>query len=137
MTRPLLQVLLIADSRGDKVRVVRALQAGRYVPQCRRVATMAALRRALAVDGWDVLVCEVPLDGLELDRVLEVVRETAPGLPILLMSAGRERDLREPLLGGAARGFVNKLRLDDLAAMVAFVRTQSARGRAGLRGGAL
>jgi DNA-binding NarL/FixJ family response regulator len=124
MTTAPLRLLLVDDHEADRREIIRALERGGFGGYCQRAATINTLRRALRVkEAWNLVVCDAPLGQLAIDRVLELVHQRAPALPILLMSAAPEGAFRDQLLDGRADGFVSKQRLADLPAMVAFLRT--------------
>jgi CheY-like chemotaxis protein len=125
MTPVSLHVLLVDEHRTAKQDIVRSLQHGGYHPRCQRVGTMGTLRRALRhTADWDLVVCDTPLRELPLDPVLQLVRTTRPALPIVLVSSAAEREFESQFADGRVDGFVSATRLDDLAAMVAFLRLQ-------------
>jgi two-component system cell cycle sensor histidine kinase/response regulator CckA len=81
-----LRVLVVEDSEPDAELLLRELGRAGHAVVCRRVETLEALREALLVEVWDVIISDFSLptfDGLE---ALALVRELELELPFIMLS---------------------------------------------------
>ena len=110
-----LRILIIDDSDDDAQLIVRALRTARIAVEPVRVDTYRALLAALAdARGWDVVVCDHQMPGLDAARVLSLARSSMPTVPIVLVCGHYPMDLWHELGSGLATRFVCKNQLTDL-----------------------
>jgi DNA-binding NtrC family response regulator len=103
-----LEVLLVEDD-DDHAELVRlSVDRSSAFRVKRRVASLAGAREALAGETFDAVVLDMMLpDGQGLDNV-EAVTAVAPEMPIVVLTALRERDLGLRAIRTGAQDFVEK-----------------------------
>lgn len=109
-----LRVVVIEDSADDAELLRFALEDGGLRVECLRVFTEPALREALAGFSANVVLSDLNIPGFSGERALEVVRETAPGLPFVFVTGWEGESAA--LEGADAR--VLKESLDTLPALL-------------------
>lgn len=81
-----LRLLHVEDVESDSKLLLRALRTQGYEPSVERVETPEAMRAALALPGWELVISDWALprfDGLAAFRVAEELR---PDLPFIIIS---------------------------------------------------
>jgi signal transduction histidine kinase/DNA-binding NarL/FixJ family response regulator len=109
-----LKVLFVEDSADDAELEARELRAAGYEVVCDRVESLDALRRALELDVWEVVISDFNLPGFTGLDALELVRATRPGLPFILVSGTLGEDAAVNAIKAGADEYVlkgNTLRL--------------------------
>ena len=81
-----LRLLLAEDSEDDEALVLRALRAGGYEVQHRRVETPEAMSAALDGGAWDVVISDYHMPGFSAPEAFRVVRERGLDLPFIIVS---------------------------------------------------
>lgn len=110
-----LRVLIIDDSDDDAQLIVRALRTAGIEVDSVRVDTHPALTAALSDErGWDVIVCDHLMPGLDAARVMGLARTAMATVPILLVCGHYPMELWHELGSGLATRFVCKNQLTDL-----------------------
>lgn len=85
MARPL-RALLVADSEDEIVgRVLEELTRADYAVAHERVDSPAALRSALVLPDWEVILCEYNLRHFSAPAALAVLRDTGFDIPFLVL----------------------------------------------------
>lgn len=92
MTEPL-NVLVVEDSETDFILIERQLRRHGLNTRCRRVASCRELNDALAEGGWNVVLSDYTVPGMDFDDSLRLIQERLPDLPVILISGsiGEER----------------------------------------------
>lgn len=97
-----IRVLFLEDSEDDVLLVVRHLTRGGYTVDSLRVDTPDAFRAALRVGGWDVVLSDYSLPGLDALQAITLFKEFAIDIPFLVISgAVGEETAVEVLKSGA------------------------------------
>jgi len=88
-----LQVLIVDDSPDDAELVLRELRRADFKVVSRRVETRSAMADALSNESWDVVLCDYSMPEFDALSAMAVLRETAPDVPLLVVSGtiGEER----------------------------------------------
>ena len=121
-----LRVLLVEDSDADALLLDVELRRQGFVPEVQRVETEASLRTALE-RPWDVVLADYSLPRLSAVRALAVVKESAPDLPLIVVSGSvGEEDLVAVMRAGAS-DYVLK---DNLSRLAAAIRRELAEAEA-------
>jgi diguanylate cyclase (GGDEF)-like protein/PAS domain S-box-containing protein len=109
-----LRLLVIEDEQADFLLLSRYLRTQDFPAHCIRVATTLELEQALAAGGWDAVLVDYFLPGMDFLATLELIRARHPELPVILVSGaiGEERAVELLRLGVA--DFVLKDRLSRL-----------------------
>lgn len=113
MAEPL-QLLVIEDSETDFLLIRRQLRRQGLAARCRRVASLGALREALEEGGWDAVLSDYNVPGLDFGESLGLVQEQRPDLPVILVSGSLGEERAVELLKQGVRDFVLKDRLGRL-----------------------
>ena len=110
-----LRFLVIEDSEADFLLHQRNLVKNGMAADLHRVESSAGLEAALAETGWDAVISDYNLPGMEFRSTLERLKDRLPGVPIILVSGniGEETALR--LLKEGVWDFVWKDRPAGLA----------------------
>ncbi len=92
MTEPL-KVLIVEDSETDFFLIERQLRRHGLNARCRRVASYRELNEVLAEGGWNVVLSDYTVPGMDFDDSLRLIQERLPDLPVILISGsiGEER----------------------------------------------
>jgi PAS domain S-box-containing protein/diguanylate cyclase (GGDEF)-like protein len=115
---PPLRVLLVEDSAADAELILRALQALPAAIEHARVASAAALRRALAEFAPDVVLSDFSMPGFSGQEALAIAQEHLPGIPFLFVSGTIGEELAIEALQRGAADYVLKENLRRLAPAV-------------------
>ncbi len=81
-----ISILLIEDDSNDAALIRRALRDYSQEITHLRVDTEEALLTAIGARQWDIALCDHALPKLSLDVVLGILKEFAPGLPIVMVT---------------------------------------------------
>lgn len=107
ITEPKLPTVLVIDDKEINLRLVRAyLQAEPY-----RVVTSDDPQEALQVierDPPDLILLDLMMPVLDGFVVLELLKEVAPGVPVVVITGLDERDARLRGLAAGARDYLTK-----------------------------
>ena len=80
-----LRILIIEDSEGDTLFVVRRLERSGFTPIWKRVDTIESLRAALAEETWDIAFSDYSMLGLGIRDALALVKERGLDLPFIVL----------------------------------------------------
>src|SRR2546430_10543622 len=92
MSPPPLRVLVVEDRAEDAELSVRELQRAELDCETRRVDTAEAFRRALTDFAPDVVLADYTVPGFGGMAALEIVRATAPALPLIIVTGSPEEE---------------------------------------------
>src|SRR5947207_558549 len=70
-----LRILIIEDSEGDTLFLVRRLERSGFTPIWKRVDSIESLRTALAEESWDIAFSDYSMPGLRIRDALALVKE--------------------------------------------------------------
>ncbi len=126
---PRLRLLVVEDSEADFSLHVRNLARHGTEADLLRVDTLAALEEALQVRGWDAVISDYSLPGLEFAQVLARVRRKLPDVPFILVSGSIGEEAAVALLRQGVWDFVWKDRPARLSQALGHC-LEEARGRA-------
>ena len=108
------RVLVIEDLEADFRLLQRHLQRQGLGQDCRRVASPAALDEALQQGGWQVVLADHQLPGMDFNTLLQRLVQALPGVPVILVSGAIGEELAVDLLHCGVADFVFKDRLARL-----------------------
>jgi len=126
---PRLRLLVVEDSEADFSLHVRNLARHGTQADLLRVDTLAGLEEALQDGGWDAVISDYSLPGLEFSQVLARVRRKLPDVPFILVSGSIGEEAAVALLRQGVWDFVWKDRPARLSQALAHC-LEEARGRA-------
>jgi len=113
-----LRILIVEDVAEDAALMQRELaQAGGEVTS-KRVETEGELREALALGGWDAVLCDYTLPQFSGKRALIIVRAIDPDLPFIYVSGTMGEDVAVEAMKSGAQDYVMKNNLKRLAPAV-------------------
>lgn len=81
-----LAVLVIEDSPSDFRLIDREIRHGGLQAQCFRVETLEDLIGALETGGWDIILSDYSVPGLNFESNLSLIRGRCPDIPVILVS---------------------------------------------------
>lgn len=110
-----LHVLIVDPSQERALQLVRSLKRGDYRPDYRRVDQAEDFEAALAVCGWDVVLCLDSVPELPIERVLATLRDKAMDAPVLVVSLETTEAKAPQWMAAGAQDFI---RYDDLSRLV-------------------
>jgi signal transduction histidine kinase len=80
------RVLIVDDSEADALLLSKALQAGGYRVQCRRIDTAPRLREALAQDTWDIVLYANAIESSEASAAMAALSASGLDLPVIVVA---------------------------------------------------
>ncbi|EGJ11804.1 MULTISPECIES: response regulator [Rubrivivax] len=108
------RILVIEDLETDYQLLRRQLQQHGLGADCRRAASPEAVRAALAEGGWQLVLADHSLPGLDFDATLAEVRLRLPEVPVILVTGTIGEELAVDLLRRGVADFVLKDRMARL-----------------------
>ena len=109
-----LNVLVIEDSDDDAILICEELKRGAYNPHFDRIETADALKRALSVKDYDVIISDYTLPQFTALEALRIVKTSGKDVPVIVVSGSvREHTIVEVMRAGA-RDYVMKENLTRL-----------------------
>ena len=109
-----LRLLLVEDSADDAELIARILRRSGFSLTCHRVETAQAMEEALARHGWDLVIADYSLPSFDGLAALRLLRERAPDLPFILVSASVGEDTAVEAMKAGANDYVLKHNLARL-----------------------
>ena len=100
-------VLIIEDSPADFLLLRRQLERRGVLGRCRHVEDDQALEQALR-EPWDAVLTDYHLPGMDVTRIVRMVREVDPLMPVLLVSGSIGEERAVELLRAGLTDFVAK-----------------------------
>ncbi len=95
-----------ASPDRERVRVILAQEPGGF--ELVEVADRAAFEERLGAGAWDLALCGLPLPGYPGLQVLDAVRASGDGLPVVLLGNPGEAGAASEALRRGASGFIAK-----------------------------
>ncbi len=114
MGKPL-HVLLIEDSENDAMLIQRHIQRHGFDVSALRVDRSADLEQALVSGHWDVAITDHNLPGLDSGMVLDLIRNRAPDLPVIIVSGMIGEEIAVSAMKSGAHDYIMKDNLSRLA----------------------
>ncbi|MBK1688013.1 response regulator [Rubrivivax gelatinosus] len=108
------RILIIEDLETDYELVRRLLRQHGMGADCRRAASPEAVRHALGEGGWQIVLADHSLPGLDFDATLAEVRARLPEVPVILVTGTVGEELAVDLLRRGVADFVLKDRMARL-----------------------
>jgi len=106
-----LKILLIEDEQADFLLIDRQIRRSALQAELRWVRDSAELTAALHEDGWDLILSDYRVAGLDFTVTLESLKASKPGVPIILVSGSIGEETAVELLKSGLSDFVLKDRL--------------------------
>ncbi len=109
-----LRVLMIEDAQSDADLLVRTLMRAGFEIVHRRVDTAATMRKALADDTWDLILCDHHMPGFDAPRALAVYREFGLDIPFIIVSGAIDEETAVAMMRAGAHDYMRKSNLGRL-----------------------
>jgi PAS domain S-box-containing protein len=116
--RVALRAIVVEDSEIDLLVLLSRLKAAGYDVHHRWVDSLDALRAALPAEPWDVIISDYVLSDFDGLDVLNVVRESAPDLPFIVVSGAIGDDVAVAAMRAGAQDYLRKPNLHRLPAII-------------------
>jgi two-component system sensor histidine kinase UhpB len=117
MTAPL-RLLIVEDVEDDVLMILRELRQGGFDPLHSTVSSAREMRQALASQSWDIIISDYSLPAFSGLAALEIARETAPDLPVVIVSGAIGEETAVALMKAGAQDYVMKSALGRLVPAV-------------------
>src|SRR5437870_1206933 len=117
MSRPL-RVLLVEDQEDDALLVLRALRAGGFRPESKRVETPEAMALALAEGSWDIVISDYAMPKFSGSDALALLRESGLDVPFIVVSGTIGEDVAVTTMKAWANDYLMKGHLTRLTPAV-------------------
>ncbi len=103
-----LSILIVEDAPDDAEILLRHVSRGRPYVTHKTVDSIDDVVRALSTRTWDVVLCDFNLVGFNALAVLDVVREQAPGTPVIVVSGKIGEETAISTLKAGAADYIMK-----------------------------
>jgi PAS domain S-box-containing protein len=113
-----LRLLQIEDDESDAELIVRQLSRAGYAVDGIRVETAEAMRAAITVRLWDVIICDYRLPSFDAPEALAVLQSTGRDIPFLVVSGTIGEDAAVAMMKAGAHDYLMKDNLKRLAGAV-------------------
>lgn len=120
-----LRVLYVEDDPDDVTILLRVLQQAGRPAEVVQVDTAAALREALADDGWDVVLSDYVVPGFGAPEALGIVRASGHDLPFIVVSGAVGEERAVEMMRAGAADYVSKHNLQRLVPVIDRERAQA------------
>lgn len=117
MTTPL-HLLIVEDVEDDVLMILRELRQGGFDPVHHTVSSAQEMRQALAGRSWDIIISDYSLPAFSGMAALEIAREIAPDLPVIIVSGAIGEETAVALMKAGAQDYVMKSALGRLVPAV-------------------
>jgi CheY-like chemotaxis protein len=133
MPKPL-RILIVEDSEDDLLLILRHLRQSGYEPIFERVYTPAALKAALEIPTWDVILCDYVMPQLSVSEALKLSQEKGLDVPFIVISGVFGEYLAARAIAAGAHDYIVKGDLGRLASAIEEARWQAEVRRAEKQG---
>lgn len=113
-----LRVLVVDDSEADAVVLAAELQRGGYEPSFERVESPAALKAALEVDDWDLILSNYSMPQFNGTSALTLYQQKGVDIPFIVVSGKVGEYAAVEMMKTGAHDYVMKHDLTRLAPAV-------------------
>jgi len=116
-----LRVLIIDDSEGDTLLLLRALSKGGLEPEWVRVANVKDMLQAMSNGKWDVAISDCHMPEFSAEEALATWQSLDDDLPFIVISGAIGEEDAVALLKAGAHDFIRK---ENLARLVPAILRQ-------------
>jgi len=109
-----LRVLMVEDSEDDALLLIREIKKGGYNPVYERVATAAAMKKALKEKKWDIILCDYMMPGFNAPSAIDVLKHTNIDIPLIVVSGTIGEETAIECMRFGARDYILKPNLSRL-----------------------
>ena len=112
--KPVMRFLIVDDSLADARLVTRALEQQGFSAECRRVDRHSEFQAAMDEAGWDAILLDYMVPGMDCRDILKLLAERLPDTPLILVSGAIGEEEAADLLRQGAWDLVLKHHLTRL-----------------------
>lgn len=105
---------MVEDSEHDEELVLLTLNRAGFDVEHRRVENGRAMREALAVDSYDLIISDFSLPAFSGSEALKIAAEVSPDIPLIVVSGNIGEETAVNLMLEGARDYVMKNNLPRL-----------------------
>lgn len=109
-----LRTLIVEDSEGDTLLLLRHLKKGGYDPFYERVETAAAMKMALQKKRWDLILCDYKMPRFSAPLAIALLKELKMDIPILIVSGNIGEEMAIECMRLGAHDYIMKSNLSRL-----------------------
>src|ERR1700722_16548315 len=109
-----LRLLLVEDSEDDALLLLRELRRGGFTITHQRVDTAVALRAALQLQEWDLVISDHSMPNFSGTAALQLVRSLEPEIPFMFVSGTIGEETAVSALKSGAQDYIMKTNLTRL-----------------------
>jgi len=113
-SRPLLNLLIVADSEASVAALVATLASSDKDCKLHRAGDADALCNALNEQTWDLILAAGDPDNLTVPGILRLVREQGADLPLIVVRATDDKATVSSAMAAGARDVIDADRLEHL-----------------------
>ena len=113
-----LNVLIADDSEDDALLLIRELRKGGLLCQFERVDDPEAMRRALNLSKWDLVVTDHNMPSFSSADALQLVKLAQPETPVIVVSGTISDDVAVHSMKSGAQDYIMKDNLSRLVPVV-------------------
>ena len=113
-----LRALIIEDCEDDFDLLVLRLRLAGFSPHVKRVETAAEIREALTQPGWQIILSDFDLPGLDGLSALDIVRSIDTDVPFFIVSGVIDEEQAVTALHAGAQDYLFKGKLGRLGSAV-------------------
>jgi signal transduction histidine kinase len=113
-----LRVLQVEDSPDDAELIVDRLREAGLAPDAHRVDSAEALSAALALQAWDIVLCDYALPSFDALDALTILKRERLDLPFIIVSGSMQEEAAVRAMKAGASDFFKKDNLTRLPAAI-------------------
>lgn len=122
-----LKFLVILNKKDDFAEILRHLEKARWRHRICRIVRFSDLKDALRHSSWDFVLADPDLKNMSVPRVLSLLRQKFPDVPVLMLGGHIGEERAADLITQGAWEYILK---DNLSRLIpAIERCRRARGR--------
>ena len=110
---------MVDDSENDVLLIIHNLQKGGYDPLYERVETAAAMKNALKVKQWDIIICDYKMPKFNAPSAIAVLKETNIDIPLIIVSGTMGEEAAIECMHLGAHDYIMKGNLSRLCPAIA------------------
>ncbi|MEI7638255.1 MAG: PAS domain S-box protein, partial [Syntrophus sp. (in: bacteria)] len=109
-----IRVLIVEDSEGDVLLIIRELKKGGYDPEYERVQTFPAMEKALKEEQWDIILCDYIMPEFNAPSAIALLKETNIDIPLIIVSGAIGEETAVECMRKGAHDYIMKTNLSRL-----------------------
>jgi PAS domain S-box-containing protein len=109
-----IRILLIEDSEDDALLIERVMEKGGLSATIKRVSDGADMRRALADDSWDAILCDYMMPEFSVEDAMKELETRGLDLPFIIVSGTISDEVAVEMMHAGAHDYLTKNNLSRL-----------------------